>query len=131
MASEADIVTEPIRMGSDCTNWPTRQPQAECMKIIKKVGAIEICNLSFKWPRKVLPSQTKPLKSNPMNDNAHFSYQQVLDSIQEMRSSLRPDSVDHISADWETTTPFWEEGTSLAGFWFEDCEFDPRGSFEE
>jgi len=66
-----------------------------------------------------------------MNDNAHCSYQQILDSIEEMRTSLRPDTVSGLSGDWDASTPFWEEGGLSSNAWFEDCEFDPRGSLEE
>jgi len=65
-----------------------------------------------------------------MNDNTHFSYQQVLDSIEEMRSSLRPDAASPSGSDWDASTPFWEEGVSQSDMWFEDCEFDPRGLYE-
>ena len=66
-----------------------------------------------------------------MNDNTHFSYQQVLDSIQELRTSLRSDSGSPFSDNWDASTPFWEEGVSASRQWFEDCEFDPRGAREE
>lgn len=66
-----------------------------------------------------------------MNETTLFSYQQVLDSIEEMRTSLRPDTASLSGGDWDTSTPFWEEGVSQSKMWFEDCEFDPRGLQEE
>ncbi len=66
-----------------------------------------------------------------MNDNNHFSYQQVLDSIEEMRASLRPDTASLYGGEWDASTPFWEEGVSPSTMWFEDCEFDPRGLQED
>lgn len=66
-----------------------------------------------------------------MNDNALFSLQQVLDSIEEMRASLRPDAGSSVGGDWHASMPFWEESEPTTGAWFEDCEFDPRGSLEE
>ena len=66
-----------------------------------------------------------------MNDNALFSYQQVLDSIEEMRTALRPDTASLSGGDWDASTSFWEEGVSQSSGWFEDCEFDPRGLLDE
>ena len=63
-----------------------------------------------------------------MND---FSFQQVLDSIHEMRASLRGDEGLHSKSNWDDSTPFWEEGVCETPAWFEDCEFDPRGSQDE
>ena len=65
-----------------------------------------------------------------MNDSTLFSHQQVLDSIEEMRASLRPDTASITGGDWDSSTPFWEEGVPQNA-WFEDCEFDPRGFQEE
>ena len=66
-----------------------------------------------------------------MNDNTLYSFQQVLDSIEEMRASLRPDSGSLLGNDWDAATPFWEEGLSPTVAWFEDCQYDPRGVQEE
>jgi len=63
-----------------------------------------------------------------MND---FRHQQVLDSIHEMRASMRPDSESLSGNGWDESTPFWEEGVSDSSAWFEDCEFDPRGVQED
>lgn len=65
-----------------------------------------------------------------MNDSNIFSHQQVLDSIQEMRASLRSDRGGPLDNRWDESTPFWEEGASPSDGWFADCEFDPRETSE-
>ena len=77
------------------------------------------------------PTAIRPFRSKYMNDNTHFSYQQVLDSIEEMRTSLRPDTASLSGGDWDSSIPFWEEGVSQSATWFEDCDFDPRGLQED
>lgn len=62
-----------------------------------------------------------------MNQSHPFSYQQVLDSIEELRASLRPEGDDH----WAPSTPFWEEGVCPSETWFSDCDFDPRETHEK
>lgn len=65
-----------------------------------------------------------------MNDSHQCSYQQVLDSIAEMRASLRSEGGDPVSNRWDASLPFWEEGVSASDAWFADCEFDPREKTE-
>ena len=66
-----------------------------------------------------------------MSNHPTFSYDQVLDSINEMRRNLR--SVDNPNAEiswhaeaWDADCPFWEEARQPHEGWFDDCEFDPR-----
>ena len=62
-----------------------------------------------------------------MSHDPVLSYQQVLDSISEMRQSIA-----EFNGGWgaeaERDFPIWE---TPADRWFEDCEFDPRAVSED
>ncbi len=58
-----------------------------------------------------------------MNSHPTYSFDQVLESINEMRQTLRSGSS---SSGWDVETPFWQEAGDPTDVWFEDCEFDPR-----
>ena len=131
MGDWAAIVTKRYQLGSDCAGCRTALRETIVWEL-RIFAASQNLVTYFSGANTQQPQNSMLyLESKRMNDNTHFSYQQVLDSIEEMRASLRPDSASVGGGDWDSSTPFWEEGVSQSTMWFEDCEFDPRGRLEE
>ena len=61
-----------------------------------------------------------------MNNHPTYSLDQILDSINEMRTEMR--WLSGSDSNWDPDTEFWQEP---ADKWFEDCEFDPRYQDED